>query len=116
MIVTYPPPYVLFKFLLPLGISPTIASGSQLLEFGFHLGFGFWMHSELAFAFQMQREHRIGTLVVDTKPIQNADKQTVIGILCEAIKEDGLSMLDWNEQVLRLQQRVASVKKNGFLR
>lgn len=51
---------------------------------------------------KMQREHRIGTLVVDTKPIQNADKQTVIGILCEAIKKDGLSMLDWNEQVLRL--------------
>ena len=30
--------------LLPLGISPTIASGSlQLLEFGFHLGFSFWV-------------------------------------------------------------------------
>ena len=37
VIETYPPLYVLFKFLLPLGISPTIASGSQLLEFGFHL-------------------------------------------------------------------------------
>ena len=28
-----------------------IASGGQLLEFGFHLGFGFWVYRELAFAF-----------------------------------------------------------------
>ena len=28
-----------------------IASGSQLLAFGFHLGFGFWLYRELAFAF-----------------------------------------------------------------
>ena len=51
-----PTPYVLFKFLLPLGISPTIASGSQLLEFGFHLGFGFWVYRELAFAFHYIKE------------------------------------------------------------
>lgn len=57
----------------------------------------------------MQRERRIGKLLIDSKPIHNAERQTVISIICEAVKKDGLSMLDWNEDVQRLQRRVAKV-------
>lgn len=58
----------------------------------------------------MQRERRVGKLLVDSKPIHDADKSEIVNILCEAIKKDGLSMLDWNaDDVVRLQHRVAQV-------
>lgn len=57
----------------------------------------------------MQRELRIGKLIVSSKPIHDADAQEIIRIVCEAAKKDGLSMFDWNEQVQRLQRRVAQV-------
>ncbi len=57
----------------------------------------------------VQQEQFIGKIVIDSKPIHDADKSQIIDILCEAIKKDGLSMLDWNEQVKRLQRRVAKV-------
>ena len=60
---------------------------------------------------RMQRENRIGQLIIDTHPIHDADKEEVIDIICSAVKKDGLSMLDWNEQVKRLQQRVAKIKQ-----
>lgn len=59
----------------------------------------------------MQQERCIGRIVIDSKPIQNADKAQIINIICEAIKKEGLSMLDWNEQVQRLQRRVAKVSE-----
>ena len=58
----------------------------------------------------MQKERRIGKLVVDSKPIHNAVKEDVIYIICEAMAKNGLSMLAWSdEQVQRLQRRVAQV-------
>lgn len=60
---------------------------------------------------RMQRESRIGMLVIESKPIHDADKEEVIDIICSAVKKDGLSMFDWNEQVKHLQQRVAKVKQ-----
>lgn len=58
----------------------------------------------------MQREQRIGKLVIDSKPIHDADKQEIIAIICEAMKKDGLSMMDWNENAVQaLQRRVAQV-------
>ena len=57
----------------------------------------------------MQHEWRIGRLTVDSKPVNNAERSVVIGIICEAMKKDGLSMLSWNDEVQRLQRRVAAV-------
>ena len=57
----------------------------------------------------MQRERYIGKLVIDARPIHDANNADIIAIICEAIKKEGLSMLDWNEQVQRLQRRVAKV-------
>lgn len=62
-------------------------------------------------AVRMQREKRIGQLVIESKPIHDADKEQIVGIICTAVKKEGLSMLDWNEKVKRLQQRVAKVKQ-----
>lgn len=60
---------------------------------------------------KMQMEQRIGKLVIDSKPIQNADKQQIIDIICTAARKDGLSMFDWNESVQCLQRRVAKVSE-----
>lgn len=57
----------------------------------------------------MQHERRIGKLLIDSKPIHDAPKEDIISIICEATKKDGLSMFDWNEDVQRLQRRVAKV-------
>lgn len=57
----------------------------------------------------MQHERRVGKLLIDAKPIHNAPKHEVISIICEAVKKDGLSMFDWNDDVQRLQRRVAKV-------
>lgn len=60
---------------------------------------------------KMQMEQRIGKLVIDSKPIQDADKQQIIDIICTAARKDGLSMFDWNESVQRLQRRIAKVSE-----
>ena len=57
----------------------------------------------------MQRERRIGKLLIESKPITDAEKDDIISIICEAMKKDGLSMLDWNDKVASLQRRVAKV-------
>lgn len=62
-------------------------------------------------AVRMQSERRIGQLVVESKPIHDADKEQIIDIICSAVRKEGLSMLDWNEKVKRLQQRVEKVKQ-----
>ncbi len=56
-----------------------------------------------------RHEWRIGRLVADSKPIQNADKNMVVAIVCDAVKKNGVSLLEWNEAVERLQCRVATV-------
>lgn len=56
-----------------------------------------------------RHEWRIGRLVADSKPMQNADKNMVAAIVCDAVKKNGMSLFDWNDAVERLQCRVATV-------
>lgn len=57
----------------------------------------------------MQRERRIGKLIISSKPLHNANPKEIVRIVCEAIQKEGLSILDWNEHVQQLQRRVAQV-------
>ena len=57
----------------------------------------------------MQHERRVGKLLISTKPIHDAPKEDIVSIICEAAKKDGLSMFAWNEDVQRLQRRMAKV-------
>ena len=58
----------------------------------------------------MQREQRIGKLMLSEKPIHDADKEQVKSIVCEAMKKDGLTMMAWSEKAVeQVQQRVAQV-------
>ena len=56
-----------------------------------------------------QKEMRIGTLVVKTKPLDNVPKEQLKGIICEAAKKEGKSMLSWTDKTAALQERVALV-------
>ncbi len=56
-----------------------------------------------------RHECRIGSLVVSSKPLQNVDLALLTATICQAVHKDGLSMLDWNDDVHRLQRRVAQV-------
>lgn len=57
----------------------------------------------------MRREATVGVLVVGSHPLHEVDKDTVISSVCEAARKDGLSMFDWNDDVARLQNRIAAV-------
>ena len=58
----------------------------------------------------MQREQRIGKLMLSQKPIHDADKERLKDIVCEAMKKDGLTMMAWSEKAVeQVQRRVAQV-------
>ena len=58
----------------------------------------------------MQREQRIGKLMLSQKPIHDADKERLKGIVCEAMKKDGLTMRARSEKAVeQVQRRVAQV-------
>ena len=58
----------------------------------------------------MQCEQRIGKLILSQKPIHDADKERLKGIVCEAMKKDGLTMMAWSEKAVeQVQRRVAQV-------
>ena len=57
----------------------------------------------------MQRENRIGQLVVSSTPLHITDNERLVALICEAAGKDGLSMFSWNEDVQRLQRRIAQV-------
>ena len=56
-----------------------------------------------------QREKRMGCLVVDSNPIADIDRKTIVDVVCNAAKKDGTGMFDWNDNVSRLQLRVMKV-------
>lgn len=57
----------------------------------------------------MQQELRIGKLIISSKPIHDAAPEQIIDIVCEAVKKEGISLLNWSDEVQRLQRRVATV-------
>lgn len=58
-----------------------------------------------------RREQRLGQLVIQSKPIADADNELMTSIVCKAVAREGLSLLDWNDAVKTLQLRVALVAK-----
>ncbi len=56
-----------------------------------------------------RHECRIGSLVISSKPLHNVDQSLLTATICQAVHKEGLSMLDWNDDVQRLQRRVAQV-------
>ena len=57
----------------------------------------------------MQREWRIGRLLLRSKPIHDAPRDLQERVLCDAVMKNGLSMLSWSDAVSNLQRRIAQV-------
>ena len=56
-----------------------------------------------------RHERRIGTLLLDSQPINGRVREDIVRVICEAAVKDGESMLDWSDAVHNLQRRVATV-------
>lgn len=53
---------------------------------------------------------RIGSLVLQSKPLASPDPQLVINAICEAIRKEGENLLDFNKEVELWQSRVLSLR------
>lgn len=56
-----------------------------------------------------RREMRIGVLAIASRPLDNPSQDVLAQALCRAAVKEGRSMFDFNEDVTRLQQRIATV-------
>ena len=56
-------------------------------------------------------EKRIGLVVLKSVPLKNPDKNLVLDAITTAIKKEGVSLLNWDEDVIQWQNRVLSLKK-----
>ncbi len=56
-------------------------------------------------------ELRIGTLTLSRKPLAKPEGETMIQVICDVIREKGLSYLGWGEEQISWQARVLSLRK-----
>jgi len=57
------------------------------------------------------RETRLGSIVLKSTPLSKTDANQIQQVICEAIEKEGAILLDWNEAVTQLQNRIISVRK-----
>ncbi|WP_245906960.1 ATP-dependent helicase HrpB [Reichenbachiella versicolor] len=60
---------------------------------------------------QANLELRIGSIVLQSKPLPDPDEDYLVEAICDAIKSEGKQLLDFNEEVEQWQNRVLSLKK-----
>lgn len=58
-----------------------------------------------------QKEKRIGNILLDSQPLSSPSREAINQAICEAAHKDGISMLDFNDQVQNLQRRIATVSE-----
>ena len=56
-----------------------------------------------------RREERIGSLLLASKPLSEGIRERQTAVICQAAVKEGLSMLDFSEEVRNLQRRIAAV-------
>jgi ATP-dependent helicase HrpB len=57
------------------------------------------------------RDLRIGSLVLQSKPLNNPDPEEVMNAICEAIAKEGQNLLNFNDDVANWQNRIISLSK-----
>lgn len=55
------------------------------------------------------QELRIGHIILESKPIENKDRDAAMSLAANIINKEGLSLLNFNDDTRRLQQRIATV-------
>jgi ATP-dependent helicase HrpB len=56
-----------------------------------------------------RRESRVGQLPVASQPLSDVPREEIVRVICEAARKEGMSMLDFSDDVQNLQRRVAAV-------
>jgi ATP-dependent helicase HrpB len=56
------------------------------------------------------REKRVGNVILTSKPIVQVPQEMKIKILCEAVRDEGLKLLNWDESQREWQARVMSLR------
>lgn len=60
---------------------------------------------------QANLELRIGSIVLQSKPLPEPDEEHLIEAICDAVKAEGAQLLDFSDEVEQWQNRVLSLKK-----
>ena len=55
-------------------------------------------------------EMRIGHMVLKSKPLTSPDQAMVLNVITSAVKKEGRSLLNWEEEVVQWQNRLLSLK------
>ncbi|MCU4173574.1 ATP-dependent helicase HrpB [Carboxylicivirga sp. N1Y90] len=61
--------------------------------------------------FSASTELRIGSIILQSKPLNNFDEQLKVEAICKAIEKEGEHLLDFNKDVVQFQNRVLSIRK-----
>ena len=56
-----------------------------------------------------RRESRVGGLSVGSQSLSDVPREEIEHVICEAVRKEGLSMLDFSDEVQNLQRRVVAV-------
>lgn len=56
-----------------------------------------------------QTELRIGSIILQTLPLQNVDKEKIIETIIAAVQKEGQFVLNWDERTTQLQNRIQSL-------
>ncbi len=60
-----------------------------------------------------QREQRIGEITLETRVLKDVPNETRVQALCEALRSEGLKLLEWTDTDLQWQARISSLKVWG---
>jgi ATP-dependent helicase HrpB len=55
-------------------------------------------------------EKRIGNVVVSSKPLTKISEEVRIKVLCDTLREEGIALLNWNDEHTEWQARVMSLR------
>lgn len=58
-----------------------------------------------------RQELRIGSIVLQSKPLEDPDPELLQQAICDAVRKEGEKLLDFNEDVQQWQNRVLSLRK-----
>ena len=57
-----------------------------------------------------KEELRLGAIVLQEKPIRNIDTEKIAELIIQAIKKEGENLLDFNDEITELQNRICSLR------
>lgn len=57
------------------------------------------------------KDLRIGSIVLQSKPISNPDPDLIIKAICDTLSKEGENLLDFNEETTQFQNRILSLQK-----